>query len=299
MTVGTQPTGQTCSVTNGSGTVGSANVTNVAVACVNNPPSTYTIGGTVSGLGAGKSVGLLNNGGDGVTVNANGGFTFATALASGAAYNVTVGTQPTGQTCSVTNGSGTVGAANITNVAVACIVTAITGPTSTGTGTATATLTGGGAACGFVTGGSGFVAQPAAPPAGVSFPHGFFRFTATSCPAANGGVTITVTYPSAIPPGAQYYKYGKEAGNTIDHYYTIPATVSGNQVTFTITDGQLGDNDLVANGTIIDPGAIGVPAAAGGPAVQPVPTLSQYALMALALGMFLMAARRRQGKRRR
>ena len=43
----------------------------------------------------------------------------------------------------------------------------------------------------------------------------------------------------------------------------------------------------------------GVPAAAGGPAVQPVPTLSQYALMALALGMFLMAARRRQGKRRR
>ncbi|MBP9954805.1 MAG: IPTL-CTERM sorting domain-containing protein, partial [Ottowia sp.] len=124
-------------------------------------------------------------------------------------------------------------------------------------------------------------------------------FTATSCPAANGGVTITVTYPSAIPPGAQYYKYGKEAGNTIDHYYTIPATVSGNQVTFTITDGQLGDNDLVANGTIIDPGAIGVPAAAGGPAVQPVPTLSQYALMALALGMFLMAARRRQGKRRR
>ena len=261
--------------------------------------ATYTIGGTVSGLGAGKSVGLLNNGGDGVTVNANGGFTFATALASGAAYNVTVGTQPTGQTCSVTNGSGTVGAANITNVAVACIVTAITGPTSTGTGTATATLTGGGAACGFVTGGSGFVAQPAAPPAGVSFPHGFFRFTATSCPAANGGVTITVTYPSAIPPGAQYYKYGKEAGNTIDHYYTIPATVSGNQVTFTITDGQLGDNDLVANGTIIDPGAIGVPAAAGGPAVQPVPTLSQYALMALALGMFLMAARRRQGKRRR
>ena len=44
---------------------------------------------------------------------------------------------------------------------------------------------------------------------------------------------------------------------------------------------------------------VGVPAAAGGPAVQPVPTLSQYALMALALGMFLMAARRRQGKRRR
>ncbi len=299
VTVGTQPAGQTCTVTNGSGTVGSANVTNVAVNCANNPPATYTIGGAVSGLGAGKSVGLLNNGGDAITRNANGGFTFPTALASGAAYSVTVGTQPAGQTCTVTNGSGTVGSANVTNVTVSCIVTTITGPTSTGTGTATATLVGGGPACGFVTGGSGFVADPAAPPAGVSFPHGFFQFTAASCPAASGGVTITVTYPNAIPAGAQYYKYGKEAGNATDHYYTIPATVSGNQVTFTIIDGGLGDNDLAANGTIVDPGAIGVPAAGGAPVVQPVPTLSQYALLALALGLFLMAARRLQAQRRR
>ncbi|MFD2378786.1 hypothetical protein ACFSTJ_16695 [Ottowia pentelensis] len=184
VTVGTQPTGQTCSVTNGSGTVGAANITNVAVACVNNPPSTYTIGGTVSGLGAGKSVGLLNNGGDGVTVNANGGFTFATALASGAAYNVTVGTQPTGQTCSVTNGSGTVGAANITNVAVACIVTAITGPTSTGTGTATATLTG--------------AARPAAssPVAVVSWPNRRRRPRASASRTASSGSRP----PAARPP---------------------------------------------------------------------------------------------------
>ena len=212
---------------------------------------------------------------------------------------MTVGTQPAGQTCTVTNGSGTVGAANVTNVAVSCVVTAITGPTSTGTGTATATLVGGGPACGFVTGGSGFVADPAAPPAGVSFPHGFFQFTAASCPAASGGVTITVTYPTAIPAGAQYYKYGKEAGNATDHYYTIPATVSGNQVTFTIVDGGLGDNDLAANGTIVDPGAIGVPAAGGPPVVQPVPTLSQYALLALVLGLFLVAARQLQAQRRR
>ncbi len=261
------------------------------------PSFTYTIGGALSGLGAGKSVGLLNNGGDAITVNANGGFTFPSALVAGSAYAVTVGTQPAGQSCTVANGSGTVGAANVTNVAVSCVVTVITGPTSTGTGTATATLTGGGSACGFVTAGSGFVAQPTAPPAGVSFPHGFFGFTATSCPAANGGVTLTVTYPNAIPAGAQYYKYGKEAGNTTDHYYTIPATVSGNQVTFTITDGQLGDNDLTANGTITDPGAIGVPASS--PAVQPIPTLSQYALLALALAMFLMAAVRHPGQRRR
>jgi len=295
VTVGTQPVGQTCSVSNGTGTVAAANVTNVAVNCVNVP--TYTIGGSVSGLVTGKTVGLLNNGGDALTVNANGSFTFATALTSGSAYAVTVGTQPVGQVCTVSNGTGTVASANVTNVAVSC-VNMISGPTSTGTGTATGTLTGGGAACGFAAG-SGFVGTPAPPPAGVSFPHGFFGFTATSCPAANGAVTVTITYPTAIPPGAQYYKWGKEAGNTTDHYYTIPATISGNQVSFTITDGQLGDNDLAANGTITDPGAIGVTAAAAG--VAPIPTTSEYVLMALAMLMLLAAAsplRARRGTRR-
>jgi len=181
-------------------------------------------------------------------------------------------------------------------VAVSC-VNRIAGPTSTGTGTATATLTGGGAACGFNPG-SAFVGAPAPAPDGVSFPHGFFGFTASSCPAANGAVTVTLTYPSAIPPGAQYYKYGKEAGDTSDHYYVVPATISGNQVSFTITDGQLGDNDLAANGTIVDPGAIGVTAADGG-SVTPVPTTSQHVLAALALLMLLAAATRLGAARRR
>jgi len=123
VTVSVQPTGETCTVTNGSGTVGSANVTNVAVAC--KAVSTFTIGGTVSGLNSGTSVTLLDNGGDSLTVSANGAFTFKTPIASGSTYNVTVGTQPPAETCTVTNGSGTVGSANVTNVAVAC---------STGTG---------------------------------------------------------------------------------------------------------------------------------------------------------------------
>ncbi len=118
VTVGTEPTGETCTVTNGSGTVGSANVTNVKVACASS--QTFTIGGTLSGLSSGKSVTLLDNGGDSLKLTANGTFVFATPLASGATYNVTVGTQPTGETCTVTNGSGTVGSANVTNVAVAC-----------------------------------------------------------------------------------------------------------------------------------------------------------------------------------
>ena len=82
------------------------------------PPATFTVGGTVSGLTG--SVTLRNNGGNNLVRNTNGGFTFATALASGSAYAVTVFSQPAGQTCTVTNGSGTIASANVTNVAVAC-----------------------------------------------------------------------------------------------------------------------------------------------------------------------------------
>ncbi|MCX7633139.1 MAG: hypothetical protein N2Z22_07395, partial [Turneriella sp.] len=79
---------------------------------------TYTVGGTVSGL-SGTLV-LQNNGGDNLTLNSNGNFTFATALPNGASYNVTVHSQPMGQNCTVTNGSGTISGANVTNVTVNC-----------------------------------------------------------------------------------------------------------------------------------------------------------------------------------
>src|SRR4029077_16556584 len=72
------------------------------------PPVTYTVGGTVSGLPSGHSVVLLDNGGDSTTVSSNTTFTFATAIAAGSQYTVTVGTQPTGETCTVTGGMGAI-----------------------------------------------------------------------------------------------------------------------------------------------------------------------------------------------
>ena len=80
--------------------------------------ATYSVGGTVAGLSG--TVVLQDNGGDNLSDSAIGGFTFATGLATGSAYNVTVQTSPAGQTCSVANGSGTVGSADIANVAVTC-----------------------------------------------------------------------------------------------------------------------------------------------------------------------------------
>jgi hypothetical protein len=114
VTVLAQPAGQSCSVANGTGTVAGANITNVVVTCAY---STYTIGGTATGLSG--SMVLQNNGGDNLIVSTNGPFTFATAVAYGNPYNVTVLTPPTGQLCSITGGGGTV-TANVTSVAVSC-----------------------------------------------------------------------------------------------------------------------------------------------------------------------------------
>jgi len=117
ITVQTQPLGETCTVSNGTGTVNGASVTNVAVSCV---PNKYTIGGNVSGLANSDNLVLQDNGGDNTPVVANGGFTFAMPVASGTTYNVTVSTPPVGKSCAVANGTGKVGGANISNVSITC-----------------------------------------------------------------------------------------------------------------------------------------------------------------------------------
>ena len=80
----------------------------------------YSVGGTLSGLASGASVVLQDSGGNNTTVSANGSFTFSTQLANNAAYAVTVLKQPTGQTCTVTSGSGSVSGASVTSIGVTC-----------------------------------------------------------------------------------------------------------------------------------------------------------------------------------
>jgi Galactose oxidase, central domain len=135
VTVQTQPTNpaQNCTVTAGSGAVASANVTTVAIACTTNTV-TATIGGTLSGLASGDSVILQDNGGDALTLTANGAFTFKTPVTGPTdAYAVTVNTQPTNplQICTVANGSGTA-SANVTNVTVTCVLAYTIGGNITG-----------------------------------------------------------------------------------------------------------------------------------------------------------------------
>lgn len=119
VTIKKQPTSPTqlCSVAGGTGTVVGGPVNTITVTC----DTFRSVGGVVSGL-KGKGLVLQNNGGDDITVNANGSFAFPTAAAKGSAYAVTVKTQPgqPDQSCTVQNGSGTIGDANVTQVAVVC-----------------------------------------------------------------------------------------------------------------------------------------------------------------------------------
>ena len=85
-----------------------AALTVVAGCSSSTKPSGFPMGGTLSGLPANTSVTLLLNGGDALTLSADGSFTFQQKLQGGTSYTVTVGTQPTGAVCTLTNPSGTV-----------------------------------------------------------------------------------------------------------------------------------------------------------------------------------------------
>jgi hypothetical protein len=88
---------------------------------------TFTVGGTLTGLPAGDTVTLQDNGSDNLTLSTNGTFTFPTALPIGHAYSVTV-SGTSGETSIQTdiywpvtaNSSGTISGTNVTNVAVQC-----------------------------------------------------------------------------------------------------------------------------------------------------------------------------------
>jgi trimeric autotransporter adhesin len=119
---GAQPTApaQKCTVANERGRVGGEPIANIRVTCAT---ETFSVSGTVIGL-LGSPLVLQNNLGDDLTIAGNGTFTFATEVASGGSYSVTVraGSSPSNptQACSITNGTGTIGSEDVDNVVVSC-----------------------------------------------------------------------------------------------------------------------------------------------------------------------------------
>lgn len=105
--------------------------------------------------------------------------------------------------------------------------------------------------------------SPADAPFGVDFPYGFVEFTIDGI-GPGGATTVTFYLPEAAP--ATYYKYGPTPDDSSNHWYEFiydaptqtGAAPSGNTITLYFVDGQRGDKDLTANGTIVEPGGPGL-----------------------------------------
>jgi len=102
---------------------------------------------------------------------------------------------------------------------------------------------------------------------GYSLPYGVLEFTVTSVDLG-GSIEVTLSFPDTLPVGTSYWKFGPTHEDATDHWYSVPATIEGNTITYMLIDGENGDDDLQVNGTIVDPGA---PAVYNPP---PVPTTS-------------------------
>lgn len=86
------------------------------------PYATYSIGVSLSGLNGNQLI-LQNNGGDDLTLNADGLFEFGTEIIEGSDYEVTVlkNPQTPDQTCTVMNGSGSNIMSDVNNIEVVCV----------------------------------------------------------------------------------------------------------------------------------------------------------------------------------
>jgi imidazole glycerol phosphate synthase subunit HisF len=117
VTVTAQPTGLTCDVADGSGTIGASAVTNISITCTDEP---LTVGGGISGLEHATGL-ILANGAETYSVPKSAtSFTLDTAESPGGTYAVRVLSQPAGVTCSVGKGSGTIPTHSVTDVSVTC-----------------------------------------------------------------------------------------------------------------------------------------------------------------------------------
>ncbi|MGA1869681.1 MAG: choice-of-anchor U domain-containing protein [bacterium] len=101
------------------------------------------------------------------------------------------------------------------------------------------------------------------PPEVVNFPYGFFEFTVQDI--SPGGATIVTLYLHEGESPNAYYKYGPTQDNPEPHWYVFMYDDSGtgaeigeDSITLYFIDGMRGDDDLVADGTIIDQGAPGI-----------------------------------------
>ncbi|CAB5690482.1 IPTL-CTERM protein sorting domain [Delftia tsuruhatensis] len=132
-------------------------------------------------------------------------------------------------------------------------------------------------------------------PTAFTYPQAAVDFTARQC-APSSTLTVTLTFTSPVPANAQLMKYDATA---TPKWQPFTPTISGNQVSYTIVDGGLRDDDKTVNGEFVDPVILALPAVPAG--AQSIPALDRWGLLLLSLmagaaGFMGMARRQRTGQ---
>ena len=113
-----QPKNQTCAVRDGRNDRVTAEIPPVTIECSS---ANFSLGGTLSGLRAGRQVTLVNDSDSAFTpLTVNGVFQLSSKVAANGSYRVSVATQPPGQYCTVTGGTGSAINQDVSDIKVEC-----------------------------------------------------------------------------------------------------------------------------------------------------------------------------------
>jgi hypothetical protein len=147
-----------------------------------------------------------------------------------------------------------------------------------------------------------------------NYPYGLIGFEVGRCPESAGSIPTGITTEGSLTTtvelcfvdaqqnpidmtGFIYRKYGPTPDNNTPHWYDFMydgqtgAVINGNCITLNFVDGQRGDDDLLANGLIVDQGGPGQRQSA-------VPTMTQWGMgiVALLIGLTALLYLKRQRK---
>ena len=129
---------------------------------------------------------------------------------------------------------------------------------------------------------------------GTTLPYGLMALTIAVRPSGDGRATVTYSWPDPIKPPTRLWMFGPEPDDPTAHWWEITESqnVGGladqdNSYVVVLQDGGFGDADGVKNGVIVDP---------HGPAHNPadIPTLGEWAVILLMLGLIVIAYRKLQ-----
>ena len=95
-------------------------------------------------------------------------------------------------------------------------------------------------------------------PKNAAFPHGLVHLRTTGC-GMGGTVEFSWELQQTLPPTAQFWRYGPTPDDQGFRWLPVAATVNDRRITFQLSDGGIGDDNVIFNDSISLFGALTFP----------------------------------------